>query len=260
MNPATWRGHLETILPKPNKIKNEQHHKALPYAELPAFMAKLREMDGIAALALEFLILNANRTSEVIDGERSEIKNNDLWVIPKNRMKAHREHRVPLGKRSLEILAISKSFDSESEYLFSTNGKPLSNMAMSMLLRRMGYLASQDLLTRWLNERIESCPVTEGSLATDLLISYQDFCKSEDELTEFTKATDLSRRLKSLGYEFKKTRDGNRYGMKIATLKDDTGAKDYANLSEEEIEEMLADDFYEDQKIERADGCDDVVM
>lgn len=122
------------------------------------------------------------------------------------------------------------------------------------------YLASQDLLTRWLNERIESCPVTEGSLATDLLISYQDFCKSEDELTEFTKATDLSRRLKSLGYEFKKTRDGNRYGMKIATPQDDTDTKDYANLSEEEIEEMLADDFYEGQKIERAGGCDDAVM
>jgi integrase len=139
MNPATWRGHLETILPKPNKIKNEQHHKALPYAELPVFIAKLKEIDGIAALALEFLILNANRTSEVISGERSEVKNNDLWVIPKDRMKANREHRVPLGKRSLELLTISKSLDPESSFLFSSNGKPLSNMAMSMLLRRMGY-------------------------------------------------------------------------------------------------------------------------
>jgi integrase len=139
MNPATWRGHLETILPKPNKIKNEQHHKALPYAELPAFIAKLKEMDGIAALALEFLILNANRTGEVLVGERTEVKNNDLWVIPKERMKAYREHRVPLGKRSIELLTISKSIDPESKYLFSNNGKPLSNMAMTMLLRRMGY-------------------------------------------------------------------------------------------------------------------------
>jgi len=170
MNPATWRGHLETILPKPNKIKNEQHHKALPYAELPAFIAKLKEMNGVAALALEFLILNANRTSEVIDGERSEIKNNDLWVIPKDRMKAHREHRIPLGKRSLEILAISKSFDPESEYLFSTNGKPLSNMAMSMLLRRMGYDITvhgfRSCFRDWVaEETIHSPEVAEKALA-----------------------------------------------------------------------------------------------
>ena len=170
MNPATWRGHLETILPKPNKIKNEQHHKALPYAELPAFIAKLREMDGVAALALEFLILNANRTSEVIDGERAEVKNNDLWVIPKDRMKAHREHRVPLGKRSLEILTISKSFDPESEYLFSSNGKPLSNMAMSMLLRRMGYGITvhgfRSCFRDWVaEETIHSPEVAEKALA-----------------------------------------------------------------------------------------------
>ena len=139
MNPATWRGHLETILPKPNKIKNEQHHKALPYSELPAFIAKLKEMDGVTALSLEFLILNANRTSEVIGGLRTELISNDIWLIPKDRMKAHREHRVPLGKRSLELLTIAKSLDPDSDYLFSSNGKPLSNMAMSMLLRRMAY-------------------------------------------------------------------------------------------------------------------------
>ena len=139
LNPATWRGHLETILPKPNKIKNEQHHKALPYQEIPAFITKLKEMDGVAALALEFLILNANRTGEVIGGLRDEVNANGIWVVPKDRMKAHREHRIPLGKRSQELLLIAKSMDSESSYLFSNNGHPLSNMAMSMLLRRMGY-------------------------------------------------------------------------------------------------------------------------
>ena len=139
MNPAAWRGHLETILPKPNKIKNEQHHKALPYAEIPAFIAKLKEMNGVAAIALEFLILNANRTSEIIGGLQTELLSNDIWLIPKDRMKAHREHRVPLGKRSLEILMIAKSLDPDSDYLFSNAGKPLSNMAMSMLIRRMDY-------------------------------------------------------------------------------------------------------------------------
>ena len=138
-NPATWRGHLETILPKPNKIKNEQHHKALPYQEIPEFISQLKEMDGIAPLALEFLILNANRTGEVIGAKRAEVNSNSIWVIPADRMKAFKEHRVPIGRRSLELLLIAKSFDYDSDYLFSSNGNPLSNMAMSMLLRRMGY-------------------------------------------------------------------------------------------------------------------------
>jgi integrase len=137
LNPATWRGHLETILPKPNKIKNEQHHKALPYADIPDFMKKLQEMDSMSALALEFVILNANRSGEVLGGKKSEITINQLWVIPANRMKANREHRVPLGKRSMEILQIASYHDPQSEYLFSKNGNPLSNMALPMMLRRM---------------------------------------------------------------------------------------------------------------------------
>jgi integrase len=90
-------------------------------------------------LALEFLILNANRTNEVIGAKWTEIGEDGIWVIPPNRMKANREHRVPLCQRSLELLQISRSLDPQSEYIFSNNGRPLSNMAMSMLLRRMGY-------------------------------------------------------------------------------------------------------------------------
>jgi integrase len=137
LNPAAWRGHLETILPKPNKIKNEKHHKALPFADIPTFMKSLRNMDSMSALALEFVILNANRSSEVLGGKRSEVTNNQLWVIPANRMKANKEHRVPLGHRSLEILQLAAYSDPNSEFLFSINGKPLSNMALPMLLRRM---------------------------------------------------------------------------------------------------------------------------
>ena len=137
LNPATWRGHLETILPKPNKIKNEQHHKALPYADIPEFMKKLREMDSMSALALEFVILNANRSGEVLGGKVTEVTSNHLWIIPASRMKANREHRVPLGKRSIEILQMAAYLDPQSKYLFSNNGKPLSNMALPMMLRRM---------------------------------------------------------------------------------------------------------------------------
>jgi integrase len=137
LNPAAWRGHLETILPKPSKITTVTHHAALPYAEMPDFMMKLRDMEGVAALALEFLILNVNRTGEVLGALRSEVASDGLWVIPASRMKAGKEHRVPLCQRSLDILTVTRSLDPSSKYLFSIEGKPLSSMAMSMLLRRM---------------------------------------------------------------------------------------------------------------------------
>ena len=136
MNPALWRGLLETILPSPKKIKRVKHHEAMPFLQVPAFMASLREQDCMSALALEFLILNANRTSEVTMALRSEVEGN-LWTIPWNRMKKRVEHRVPLCQRSLDILAIAASKEPESQYLFSINKKHLSNMAMDMLLRRM---------------------------------------------------------------------------------------------------------------------------
>jgi integrase len=100
-------------------------------------MALLREMNGVAALALEFLILNANRTSEVIGALRSEVSTDGLWVIPASRMKAKKEHRIPLCQRSLDILLIAKSLDESSDYLFSIDAKALSTMAMAMVLRRM---------------------------------------------------------------------------------------------------------------------------
>lgn len=137
INPALWRGHLQTILPSPQKIIRVIHHKALPYRILPQFMAKLRDMDGMGALALEFLILNASRTGEVIGGLRNEVVDG-IWTIPDSRMKAFKEHQVALCSRSIEILTITQSLDPDSPYLFSRNGKPLSNMAMSMMIRRLG--------------------------------------------------------------------------------------------------------------------------
>jgi len=136
MNPALWRGHLQTILPTPAKIMDIKHHRALSYRAIPSFMAKLRENLNMSALALEFTILNASRTGEVIGGLRTEI-DNGIWTIPASRMKARKEHRVPLSKRSIEILAMAKVMDEDSPYLFSRCGNPLSNMAMPMVLRRM---------------------------------------------------------------------------------------------------------------------------
>ena len=135
-NPALWRGHLETILQKPTKISPVKHHEALPYKELPGFIMKLREYDSIVALALEFLILNASRTGEVRFGLKNEV-DGDVWTIPAERMKMRREHRVPLGKRSLEILSIANFIEPSSPYIFSKSGKPLNNVAMADLLQRL---------------------------------------------------------------------------------------------------------------------------
>ena len=133
-NPASWKGHLENILP--SHQKTDSHHSALAYEELPAFISKLQEMDDISALALEFTILNASRTGEVQQAQWSEIVG-DVWTIPGNRMKSGKEHQVPLTKRTLDILTIAKSMDPDSEYCFSRNKRPLSNMAMLMKVRRM---------------------------------------------------------------------------------------------------------------------------
>lgn len=170
LNPATWKGHLETILPKPTRITPVKHHPALPYKEIPIFLNNLRERDGLAALALEFLILNANRSGEVLNGLRSEISEEGLWFIPANRMKAKREHRIPLGKRSLEILAIAKYLDPDSKYLFSRDGKPLSSMAMAMLLRKINPTITvhgfRSCFRDWVSEETTHSPeVAEKALA-----------------------------------------------------------------------------------------------
>lgn len=136
LNPALWVGHLETILPAPNKVKKVQHHKALPHQEIPEFMTALRNIGTMGALALEFAILNASRTGEVLGGLKTEIQG-DLWVIPGSRMKAKKEHQIPLCNRSKEILLTASAMDPNSPYLFSRNGRKLSNMAMTMILRRM---------------------------------------------------------------------------------------------------------------------------
>ena len=138
-NPASWRGHLETILPRPKKVKPVKHHPALPYGEIPNLVQRLHDVDSPVALALEFLILNAARTGEVIGAVGSEVSDEGLWVIPANRMKAAKEHRVPLGKRSLEIVKTASFLGEASTFIFALRGKPLSNMAMPMLLRRLGY-------------------------------------------------------------------------------------------------------------------------
>jgi integrase len=140
-NPARWRGHLDKLLPARGKVRKVKHHAALPYAELPGFLVALREQEGIAARALEFTILTAARTGEAIFARWSEIDLLDkVWTVSAARMKAGREHRVPLSARALGILdemQVHRHADDGFVFPGGKPGKPLSNMAFLMLLRRM---------------------------------------------------------------------------------------------------------------------------
>jgi len=178
-NPARWRGHLDKLLPARSKVAKVEHHAALPYAELPSFMADLRAEEGIAARALEFLILTAARTGETIGARWSEVNLAEkIWLIPGERMKAGKAHRVPLSAPALAILdkmqALRRQADRPSDqFVFPGRkaGKPLSNMAFMMLLRRMG----RDDLTAhgfrssfrdWISERTDTpAEIAEMALA-----------------------------------------------------------------------------------------------
>ncbi len=139
-NPARWKGHLENLLPARSKVAKVKHHAALPYSEIPDFVAGLREQEGIAARALEFLILTAARTGEVIGAKWAEVDlEARLWVVPGERMKAGREHRVPLSEAVIAILRpLSEARTGEFVFPGGRPVKPLSNMAMLKLLQRMG--------------------------------------------------------------------------------------------------------------------------
>jgi integrase len=176
-NPARWRGHLDKLLPARSRVRQVEHLAALPYAALPGFLTNLREREAVAAHALEFLILTAARTGEVIGSRWNEIDLLDkVWTVPAGRMKAHREHRVPLSARALVILhemqAVRRGDDSDA-FVFPgpRPGKPLSNMAFLMLLRRMtlkdltvhGFRAT---FKTWASERTSfQNEIVEASLA-----------------------------------------------------------------------------------------------
>lgn len=144
-NPARWRGHLDHLLPARQKL-TRGHHAALAYEDMPAFMAALRAREAVAAAALEFLILTAARTGEVIGARWAEIDfSAKVWTVPAGRMKAAREHRVPLTAeavavlRKVQLLIPPNVKDSGGLHVFPGPRRGgLSNMAMSALLKRMG--------------------------------------------------------------------------------------------------------------------------
>jgi integrase len=135
-NPARWRGHLENLLPAPEKVKKVEHHPSLPWQQIGAFMADLRAREGIAARALEFLILTAARSGEV-RGMRWDEVEDGCWTVPADRMKAGKEHRVPLSDSAIALL---DKMPRLGDYVFpgTKQGSLLSDMSITAVLRRMG--------------------------------------------------------------------------------------------------------------------------
>ncbi len=137
-NPARWKGHLQNLLPKRSKVRKVEHHAALPFKEVPTFMKAVAAQPGVAAKLMAFTILTAARTGEALGARWSEIDlDAGIWTVPAERMKAGAEHRVPLSPPALALLGEMQGLDDTFVFPGGRRGKPLSNMAMLVLLRRM---------------------------------------------------------------------------------------------------------------------------
>ena len=140
-NPARWRGHLDNLLPKPKKVRAVKHHPALPHAQIADFMSDLAQREGIAARALAFTILTAARSGETRGMTWGELdRDAKVWTIPASRMKAAKEHRVPLTDATLSLLGQRNEGAPDDALVFGSEakpGKPISDMSMTAVLRRM---------------------------------------------------------------------------------------------------------------------------
>jgi integrase len=143
-NPAAWKGHLQNVLPARGKVAKVEHHAALPWGEIGAFMLELEKEEGVAALAFRFAILTAARTGEVIGARWGEIDlKAGIWTVPADRMKAGQEHRVPLSDAAVQVLRKAAEVRSDASpdapvFPGQKAGRSISNMAMFVLLRRIG--------------------------------------------------------------------------------------------------------------------------
>lgn len=171
-NPATWKGHLDKLLPKTSKVRKVENHAALPYTDLPTFMQDLRAREGIAAAAMEFLVLTAARTGEVLGATWDEFDlRKSVWTIPGERMKNGKEHQVPLSPSAIVLLErMSKLQAGEFVFFGQSSGRSLSNMALLVLLRRMKRTditshGFRSTFRDWAAERGYQDPVAEAALA-----------------------------------------------------------------------------------------------
>jgi integrase len=172
-NPATWRGNLRLLLPPKTKLRQIEHFAALPWREVPRFIAELRKREGMGAKALEFAILTTTRSSEVRGARWGEV---DLeaaaWTIPASRMKGNRPHRIPLSARALAILADMAKLKADGDLVF--HGRqyrvPMASVALILVLRRMGYGALtahgfRSTFRDWCADTGKPADVAEAALA-----------------------------------------------------------------------------------------------
>ena len=166
-NPAVWKGNLSEILPKPAKVKTQRHHAAVRVEDAPVFWQTLSNREGIAAQALQFLCLTAARSGEVRGMTWEEVDlEKRLWIIPKERMKAGREHRVPLTDMAVELLRALPLLRGSNHVFFSTTGTALSDMALSAVMRRMDKDAQANSTKRFLDPRSDRPAVPHGLRST----------------------------------------------------------------------------------------------
>lgn len=138
-NPARWRGHLDKLLPSPKKVAKVEHHEAMPADDLPEFIKVLRAKPGIGARALEFLILNAARSGEVRGARWPEFNLDKAeWLVPGERMKAGKDHRVPLSPAAMKLLRALPRIEGSDLVFPSRKGTPLSDMTLTKIMRDMG--------------------------------------------------------------------------------------------------------------------------
>ncbi len=171
-NPARWRGHLSILLPPAKKLARG-HHAALPFSSMPAFMARLRRVQGIGARALEFTILTAARSNETLEARWSEFDlDKKIWTVPASRMKAGREHRVVLSDAACKVLDQVTPLRREDDFVFPGQklGKPASSMTMAMQLKRMKVVATvhgfRSTFRDWVGDETDFDPlVAEAALA-----------------------------------------------------------------------------------------------
>jgi len=138
-NPARWQGHLDKLLADPTKVQKRGHHAALPYAQMGSFMKTLRKCEGIGARALEFAMLTAARSGEVRGATWPEIDlQKGIWTVPAERMKARKEHRVPLSPQAIDLLKSLPQIEG-CDYVFPSrkNEKAISDMTLTAVLRRL---------------------------------------------------------------------------------------------------------------------------
>lgn len=171
LNPARWRGNLDAVLPRPSKVNQREHFEAVPIDDAPAFMKRLRAVDGMGAKALDFSVLTVVRTGAVRAAEWSEIDlDQATWTVPAMKMKAGRPHRVPLSPPAVALLQALPRFDDEPLVFPSAQRKPLSDMTLTAVMRRLGLTAVphgfRSTFSDWCAERTSTpAEVREMALA-----------------------------------------------------------------------------------------------